>query len=242
MTHPASVLLALGFAAVTTPALGGEPDTLWFGGRDADTGLAIAGGVWGFEDGSLQGWTSVDRTDEGLQIRPVHPDSHLVHGDPADCSIDGGSIWFGSHADGVAGQECWPGGQGYGNQWVQSLSRSFDYAGSGPVVLTYDYFVEMAPDYPDLVYVYSVVDGERRGPHNADDCPDPDGDGYGGCGTGTPALPGHETIVLSPADLPEGREASRSSSRSSRTRSGPTTIHGSWSTRSVARSDSTTYG
>jgi hypothetical protein len=190
--------------ALAPSAHAGDPDTLWYGGIDAETGLAVEGGVWDFDDGTPQGWFSVDRTDEGVQVRHVTPDSHAVHGDPAVCSIDGGSIWFGSHIDGIAGDDCWPGGQGYGNEWVQSLTRSFEYAGTGSVTVTFDYFAEMDTDYPDLVYVYTVVEGERRGPHNADSCPDPDGLGYGGCGPGTPSSPAAEVLELSGGDLPSG--------------------------------------
>ena len=44
-------------------------DTVWFGGLDPATGTAIRGGVWDFEDGTLQGWTSVDLTDTGSWFR-----------------------------------------------------------------------------------------------------------------------------------------------------------------------------
>ena len=39
----------------------GDPDSLWFGGIDED-GLATQGGIWDFEDGTHQGWSSTDLT------------------------------------------------------------------------------------------------------------------------------------------------------------------------------------
>lgn len=39
-----------------------EPDTTWYGGIDS-SGHAVPDGTWDFSNGTLQGWSSLDLTD-----------------------------------------------------------------------------------------------------------------------------------------------------------------------------------
>jgi hypothetical protein len=186
-------------------------DTLWFGGRDPVTGLAVPGGVWDFEDGAAQGWTSADLTFEPVFFTHVTADSHAAHGDPASCVIGAagstGSMWCGAHEDYARGL-CWPGGQGYSNHWFQELSKRFIYGGSGDVTLEFDYFVDSEEGY-DFTYVY-VRDaaGGMSEPLNTSANPDADGRGYSGSvpegsNIGTPTAPAHDTIVIPESLLPD---------------------------------------
>ena len=113
-------------------------DTLWWGGVDAG-GLALPGGVWDFEDGTLQGWTSIDRTGVPTRFRRIVPADCVTHGDPV-CAVmtSGGSqasLWVGWHED-EATARCWPGGQGYGNSEGHNASKSLTYSGSGTVTVS----------------------------------------------------------------------------------------------------------
>ncbi len=188
-----------------------QPDTLWLGGVDPATGLAVEGGIWDFEDSTMQGWTSVDLTDVPAFFTHVTADSHAAHGDPASCVItangSAGSIWCGAHQD-YAEERCWPGGQGYSNLWVQHLSKSFMYGGSGDVTLSFSYFVDSCTSW-DFTYVYIRNDeGELSGPFNTSEHPNSEGYGYSGCvvdGTniGTPLGPAHDAIVIPEEVLPD---------------------------------------
>jgi len=185
----------------------GSADTLWFGGTAPD-GTAIPGGVWDFEDGTLQGWTSTDLTDFPTYFRHVTADSCAAHEDAVCPVMNGiGSIWVGRHED-DARTDCWPGGQGYGNRWIQSASRSFDYAGTGTVTLAFDYFTDSETQF-DFTYVYASVDGVASWPLNTSSWATPEGWGYSGAveeGTaiGSPSAPAHDEIVIDADDLPVG--------------------------------------
>jgi hypothetical protein len=195
---PAAHLEPTGRAAV---------DTLWFGGVDAG-GVAVPGGVWDFDDGTLQGWTSQDLTDEGVHVRHVADDSCAAHGDPVCPVINGeGSLWIGLHED-EAQARCWPGGMGYGNNWGQNVRKTFNYSGSGSVTLSFDYFVDIETQF-DFVYVYTEVDGVRSTPLNSSAWSTPEGWGYSGgvaegTGIGSPDDPAHDEIVIDVSDLPPG--------------------------------------
>jgi hypothetical protein len=187
-------------------------ETLWFGGEDPVTGLAVPGGIWDFDDGTLQGWTSIDRTDVGGPFfTHVTADSHLAHGDPTSVVITPGgsmgSIWCGAHEDFADGR-CWPGGQGYGNRWRQFLTKGFAYGGTGDLTLEFDYFADSETGY-DFTYVYVVSTlGVESAPLNTSDYPNEDGYGYSGANEhwpgaiGSPSAPAHQApIVIPPADL-----------------------------------------
>jgi len=198
---------------VSAHAHAGDPDSLWFGGID-ENGLATQGGIWDFEDGTLQGWTSTDLTDEGTWFRHVTIDScnaHAADGCPVISEGSStGSMWLGAFED-EARPGCWPGGQGYGNLWYQEFHRTFAYSGEGEVTITFDYFVDSETQW-DFSYLYVDVAGERSDPLNTSDWTTPEGWGYSGAaedglGIGTPTDPAHDTIVLGPDVLPPGTEA-----------------------------------
>jgi hypothetical protein len=48
MSNP-SPLLVLFIALFVGRAMASEPDTLWFGGFDPSSGLAVQGGIWDFD-------------------------------------------------------------------------------------------------------------------------------------------------------------------------------------------------
>jgi hypothetical protein len=183
-------------------------ETLWFGGEDPVTGLAVPGEIWDFDDGTLQGWTSIDRTDLGGPFfTHVTADSHLAHGDPTSAVISPGgstgSIWCGAHED-FADSRCWPGGQGYGNLWRQFVTKGFGYDGTGDVTIEFDYFADSETGY-DFTYVYVVSTlGVESAPLNTSDYPNEDGYGYSGSneqgsGIGSPSAPAHQASIVIPS-------------------------------------------
>lgn len=107
-------------------------DTTWYGGRDGVTGLAVPGGVWDFDDGTLQGWTSVDLTNPGgLMWR-------------YDAAVDTANVLL---PQVEALDRCWPGGAGYGNFWRQSLVMD------GPASVFFEYATNAEVDF-DFAYIY----------------------------------------------------------------------------------------
>ncbi len=184
-------------------------ETTWYGGQDPVTGLAVEGGVWDFEDGTLQGWSSIDLTDEGIWFRHVTADSCAAHiTTPCPVITEGGStgsMWVGAHED-EARALCWPGGAGYTNNWDQYLSKTFTYGG-GTVALDFDYFADSETQF-DYTYVYTRVDGVWSNPLNSSAWATPEGWGYSGAheeGTaiGTPDAPAHDVIEIQAGDLPD---------------------------------------
>jgi len=191
-------------------------DTTWFGGFDPFTGLAYEGGIWDFEDGTLQGWTSIDLTDEGLFFRHVTADSFIAHDDPPPYAVitqggSEGSAWCGAFLD-EAREGCWPGGRGYSNNWGQHLKKSFVYGGSGTITIDFDYFVDSETDF-DFTYVYVIDDaGLISDPLNTCGYPNEQGYGYSGAvreGTaiGSPDNPAHDTIIVDTTWLPDSASA-----------------------------------
>lgn len=187
-------------------------ETVWFGGQDG-TGVAVAGGIWDFDDLTTEGWTSVDLTDEPSHVR------HLTVADEDDFEAgafpllrdDGseGSLWIGTDAVGAAAS-CWPGGQGYGDSWRDTISRTFIYGG-GSLFISFDYFVDSETTY-DLVYVYLVdAFGQTSPPINPSVQGDPDGFGYSGLavdgrGIGTPEAPARAELTVEKTFLPSAGE------------------------------------
>ncbi len=193
-------------------------DTVYFGGRGPD-GRAIQGGVWDFEDGTLQGWTSIDVSDVSQVDPPGDPSvggpgaSYFRRITAADFTSDPplihgvGSVWVGAN-DEEAAALCWPGGLGYGNDWVMGARKTFTYGGSGDVTMTFDYFTDSETQF-DYTYVYVEVDGVRSTPLNTSAWSTPEGWGYSGAydeGTSshTPDDPATDSIVVDVADLPTG--------------------------------------
>jgi hypothetical protein len=54
----------------------------------------------------------------------------------------------------------WTGGSGYGNGWKESVSRGFEFDGSTPVVLSFDYAHDLEPE-ADSAGVYLDAGGSR---------------------------------------------------------------------------------
>jgi len=193
---------------VVHPAVVGA-DTVWLGGAGGD-GLPEEGGIWDFETGTAQGWTSVDLTDVPSHVHRLTADDCDDHGDdPCPVVTEGGStasIWFGTHAD-EAREACWPGGQGYGDDWNDLLVRAFTYAGGG-VTLSFDYFVDTEA-FSDFLYV-SVTDafGTESPPLNPSPQGNDDGLGYSGAAAdeeamGAPDAPLRTSIFVDAAYLPD---------------------------------------
>lgn len=201
-------------AHLNATSVGVRADTAWFGGVD-ENGLAVAGGTWGFEDGTLQGWTSLDKTEQGEYFRLI---SRAGTGGPNEVPagnqdpVIGGnrSLWVGAW-ESEAGAGCWPGGQGYDNGWGLDARRLFEYTGSGTVTLGFDYFTDSETQF-DYAYVYTVVDGTLSSPLNSSAWSTPEGWGYSGAqdeGTaiGTPTSPANDSIIIAVTDLPVGAGA-----------------------------------
>ncbi len=193
--------MTAGLLMVQSVGAEGLRDTLWFGGRSPTTGLAVEGGVWDFEDCTPQGWTSFDLKAQPCFFTHVTADSHVVHGDPATCVITAGgsegSIWCGAHQD-YAEVNCWPGGQGYSDNWHQTLRKDFAYGGTGTVALAFDYFTDCETDF-DFAFVYVVDDlGVRSPPLGTYTGSLQDGENLG-----TPAEPVHDSIIIDQMWLPD---------------------------------------
>ncbi len=194
-------------------------DTVRFGGRDA-SGLAIEGGVWDFEDGTLQGWWSEDLTVVVQADPPGDPsvgspgNTYFRRVTAADFSgattipvMNGvGSLWAGAN-DEEAAAGCWPGGLGYDNGWIVDARKTFVYGGSGAVTIQFDYFTDSETQF-DYTYVYVETDGVRSTPLNTSAWATDEGWGYSGAtlegsAIGAPSTPAHDTIVIDPSFLPD---------------------------------------
>lgn len=186
---------------------GARVDTTYYGGEDVD-GLAFAGGIWDFEDGTLQGWFSRDLTDKPTYFRRITRADDDLTGSPTEPVINGeASVWCGAWQD-EAEEMCWPGGMGYGNGWSMFARKTFEYGGSGSVGISFDYFTDSETQF-DFTYVYVEVGGIRSEPLNTSAFPNDDGFGYSGAideGTniGLPTDPAFDNITIDQADLPGG--------------------------------------
>ncbi len=178
---------------------------VWLGGVGAD-GQAQVGGIWDFEDGTLQGWQSVDLSAEAAYFRRITPADAIAHGDPTDPTMAGaGSMWVGAHQD-EAEMMCWPRGMGYGDSWAMWMTKTFTYGGTGTITLSFDYFTDSETQF-DYTYVYTEVAGIRSLPLNTSVWSSPQGWGYSGAiddGTaiGSPSAPATDTIVIDASHLP----------------------------------------
>jgi len=192
---------------------GVRADTTWFGDIDG-SGVAVPGGTWDFEDGTLQGWSSNDLTDvqgpdDGsgdLFVRRVTRADFA--GSDVDAVINGdASLWWGAFSE-EAAELCWPGGQGYTNGWGLDAKKTFTYSGSGTVTVSFDYFTDSETQF-DYSYVYTDVGGTLSSPLNSSAWATPEGWGYSGAveeGTaiGLPTAPASDAIVIDVSDLPSG--------------------------------------
>jgi hypothetical protein len=195
--------------------LGG--DTTYYGGVSGDgyTANQVVGdggsgvAIWDFEDGTLQGWTSIDRTDIPTYVRRAT--AALFIGSPASGLMTGSgstaSMWFGA-IQSEAETGCWPGGMGYSNSWGMRAGKLLSYGG-GNVALSFDYFVDSETQF-DFTYVYVIQQGVTSDPLNTSVNPNPDtglgysGGGFEGTPIGTPTVPASESLTIDASNFPFG--------------------------------------
>ncbi len=165
-------------------------DTLWLGGASP-----VLDGVWDFEDGTVQGWTSVDRSDIPTYVGRDTRDDFIA--DPVDGVISGiASVWFGIH-NVPAREMCYQGGQGYGNFWIQVAEKTYTL-GDQPVApgTQFRYFADSEDGFD---FTYLIVET----PYSTDTLRTYTGSVFEGTGHGSPtesasdALPLMENGVLS---------------------------------------------
>ena len=91
---------------------------------------------------------------------------------------------------------CWAAGQGYGNSWDMTVSKTLNYAGSGSVTLSYRYRTECEPMYD---YLYVTIDTSGTGA--TDDVLLIQYTGVNGPATGTVALTRGFTLRSTPGPV-----------------------------------------
>ncbi len=127
-----------------------RPDTTWWGGIGPD-GLAVQDSMWNFNDGTFQGWQSIDETEnDDDYFDRVTEDTFLDHGDPYQPMFPGtyAELWCGAHED-YANQHDWVDGMGYGNNWCQwAISPEYEYDPfNQDIHCTFKYFNKTEPGY-----------------------------------------------------------------------------------------------
>ena len=151
----------------------GINDTFYFGGTtwaaDSARWEALPDSVWTFESGvgssfspvphlnpfkpaglhtMMEGWIGLD-----LTYRDLPYFRRII----SSCAASGtASMWAGvTQAEAEA--LCWPGGQGYGNNWFMCINHDTNFSHVAGLVasLTYDYLADTEPGYD---YQYLVVD------------------------------------------------------------------------------------
>ena len=147
------------------PQISSRADTIWFGGDDG-IGLAVQGGVWDFEDGTLQGCRSIDVSQNpGDYFGWVTADSFLAHGDPVTPLIEigglptVGQIWCGIHEDEADARD-FVAGIGYQNSQCQrTFSPEFNVGFDEAPTIEFDFFNHSELNY-DYTYIYILgLDG-----------------------------------------------------------------------------------
>lgn len=141
------------------PSISSRADTVWFGGDDGN-GIAVQGGVWDFEDNTLQGCFSIDETaNPGDYFAWVTADSFSAHGDPVIPMIEVGGqpsvgqIWCGIHEDEADARD-FVAGMGYQNAMCQrAYSPEFTVGIDEAPEIEFDFFNHSEPGY-DYTYVY----------------------------------------------------------------------------------------
>lgn len=134
-------------------------DTLWFGGDDGN-GVAVADEYWDFEDGTLQGCSSIDETENpGDYFEWAIEATYQAHGDPVIPIIEiggtptVGQIWCGIHQD-EANSRDFVSGVGYQNvQCQRAFSPEFPVGIEEAPSIEFDYFCHSEPEY-DYTRVY----------------------------------------------------------------------------------------
>jgi hypothetical protein len=130
-------------------------DTICWGGTDG-YGYAVEGGIWDFDDGTMQGWYAIDLTAND----PNDPWFGRVTANDFECPDQ--QIWIGkqqSYAD-VACWACDAGltcSLGYENDLCQRIESPVLAYGQGDVVVTFDYFSDCEGEPYDYVDVLVVA-------------------------------------------------------------------------------------
>jgi hypothetical protein len=148
-------------------------DTVGYGGTfwasDSLRWEAIRDSHWSFDSGvgssinsganpnkpvgyhqQMEGWVGIDQT---LSQLPYFRRS-------STCAISGSfSFWAGVTLS-EANALCYAAGQGYGNSWTLTISKTFAYAGAGNVAFSFDYAVEAEPGFD---YAYALIDTTGNG-------------------------------------------------------------------------------
>ena len=145
------------------------PDTVWFGGTTWDQvdgrWEAVADSVWTFDSGVgtsfdhtlphvdpnkepglhalMEGWIGIDMRYGPKPVRWRLVDTADPRWDPAPClsTLAGKAAWLGlfpAEADSL----CWPGRQGFGNDWYWQLEKGY-WHGTGSDTLSFDYDTDL---------------------------------------------------------------------------------------------------
>lgn len=72
-----------------------------------------------------------------------------------DCAINGSYSMRCGLTAAEASARVWPGGEGYGNGWLETVSREFSYDSTNPVILSYDYAHDTELNYD---YIYGRIE------------------------------------------------------------------------------------
>jgi len=158
---------------LTTPfASASFQDTIYFGGTtwaaDSARWEALRDSTWTFESG-VGSWINTGQ----LPGKPVgyhggmegwsgfNPYWGLGRFERSPtCAISGAySLWAGLDSP-TAAARCYVAGQGYGNDWWISRTKTFFYPGSGNVTLSYDYRLETESGFD---YTYVMIDTTGTG-------------------------------------------------------------------------------
>lgn len=122
---------------------------------------------------TMEGWIGIDQTfSENAKFRRLgisdFAGGTACVGDSAFGTGGGGnySFWAGLLAE-EAGQQCYFGGQGYGNNWAVCIGRTFAYDGSGSITLSYDFVIETESGF-DFTSVFVDTSGIANGSDNVE--------------------------------------------------------------------------
>jgi hypothetical protein len=178
-----------------------QADTVWFGGFDGS--YAVEGGVWDFDDGTMQGWYGVDLTENSGPTwwqRVTAADFECLESAPMLAGTVG-QLWLGGQQS-QADAECWicDEGQtcslGYVNDLTQRIESSeIPYAG-GDVALQFDYFSDCEGRPFDYTrgFIVAFAGGEELDSFDFDE--------LGGV-IGDPENPATFAEMIEAEDLPE---------------------------------------
>jgi hypothetical protein len=98
---------------------------------------------------TFEGWFGIDQT--------LNPLPYFRRN--STCAISGSfSLWAGVTLS-EANTLCYVAGQGYGNSWTLTVSKTFAYPGAGNVSFSYDYAVDSEPLF-DFAYVMIDTTGD----------------------------------------------------------------------------------